>query len=72
LHTGTGTSPSSWRVYQFHHLGSFAPQKYKYFSSEKWVEENNLDDEAKSYLLLAIGFWLCIAVWMEDPETNSG
>jgi hypothetical protein len=21
LHTVTGTSPSSWRVYQFHHLG---------------------------------------------------
>jgi hypothetical protein len=21
LHTRTGTSPSSWRVYQFHHLG---------------------------------------------------
>lgn len=24
LHTVTGTSPSSWRVYQFHHLGDIA------------------------------------------------
>ena len=23
LHTVTGTSPSSWRVYQFHHLGIY-------------------------------------------------
>jgi hypothetical protein len=24
LHTVAGTSPSSWRVYQFHHLGGIA------------------------------------------------
>jgi hypothetical protein len=27
LHTVTGTSPSSWRVYQFHHLGGRKDQR---------------------------------------------
>ncbi len=30
LHTATGTTPSKWRVYQFHHLGNLRG-KYKIF-----------------------------------------
>jgi hypothetical protein len=29
LHTVTGTSPSSWRVYQFHHLGGIKAKGFR-------------------------------------------
>ncbi len=31
LHAGTGTTPSKWRVYQFHHLGPKSAAKIHFF-----------------------------------------
>ena len=36
LHTVIGTTPSKWRVYQFHHLG-LAGTKIEFFSKNKTI-----------------------------------
>jgi len=39
LHAVIGTTPSKWRVYQFHHLGLKSAAKIQLFSMLQPIEE---------------------------------
>ena len=75
LHTLASTSPSSWRVYQFHHLGNISFENVVlltsglFLSGGKYIKKSTFDTtdvdffiRAKSYLIL---IWPAVVIFSQ-------